>query len=115
MADERIFGRLMAGMVLSVAALGLAGCVSQGDGGGDAGSAAQPVRATYRCDSGASLTVENFGASVRLTDPDGEQIQLPAAPASQRSRYGQTPYALVLEGEEALYMKNGKTPLTCRR
>ncbi|RUM98428.1 hypothetical protein EET67_07275 [Pseudaminobacter arsenicus] len=115
MADKRDFGRLPGNSALLLAVVLLASCVSQGDGGEVATAAVQPAQATYRCESGVSLTIENFGASVRLTDPEGEQVELPAAPASQRSRYGQTPYALVLEGEEALYMKNGKTPLTCRR
>lgn len=115
MVDGLIFDRARLVLALLAAALGLAGCVSQGDGGGVATSAAQPAHATYRCDSGEKLVVENSGASVRLTDPEGEQVDLPAAPSSQRSRYGRTPYALVLDGAEALYMKNGRTPLTCRR
>lgn len=114
MADKSIVGRLPGSLALVSVVVTLASCVSHGAGSGDT-SAVQPAQATYRCESGVSLTIENLGASVRLTDPDGEQVELPAAPASQRSRYGQTPYALVLEGEEALYMKNGKTPLACRR
>jgi hypothetical protein len=115
MADKRIFDGVWAAAALLVAAAGLAGCVSQADGDAVTASVAQPAHATYRCDSGQNLVVENSGGSVRLTDPDGEQVDLPAAPASQRSRYGRTPYALVLDGVEALYMKNGRTPLTCRR
>jgi hypothetical protein len=115
MADKRIFDGVWAAAALLVAAAGLAGCVSQADGSAGAASVAQPAHATYRCDSGQSLVVENSGASVRLTDPDGEQVDLPAAPATQRSRYGRMPYALVLDGVEALYMKNGRTPLACRR
>lgn len=115
MAGKWIFGDKPVVVMALAAASMLAGCVSQG--GGAAGSAAvtQPARATYRCDTGESLVVENSGPAVRLTDPDGEQVDLPAAPPSQRSRYGRTPYALVLDGVEALYMKNGKTPLSCRR
>lgn len=114
MADKRIFDGKWIAAALLAAASGLAGCVSQTDGNGVA-SVVQPAHATYRCDSGESLVVENSGGSVRLTDPDGEEVDLPAAPASQRSRYGRTPYALVLDGVEALYMKNGRTPLSCRR
>jgi hypothetical protein len=115
MADKRIFDGKWVVAALLAAAWGLTGCVSQADGGAVTASVAQPAHATYRCDSGQSLVVENSGASVRLTDPDGEQVDLPAAPATQRSRYGRMPYALVLDGVEALYMKNGRTPLTCRR
>lgn len=115
MADERIFDGTWVVAALLVAASGLAGCVSKADGDAVTASVAQPAHATYRCDSGQNLVVENSDGSVRLTDPDGEQVDLPAAPASQRSRYGRTPYALVLDGVEALYMKNGRTPLTCRR
>ncbi|MDI6028205.1 hypothetical protein QBK99_18610 [Corticibacterium sp. UT-5YL-CI-8] len=75
----------------------------------------QPKHAAYRCDGGATLMIDNRVTTVSLVDPDGETLELPAAPASQRSRYGQTPYALVLDGNEALYMKSGKEPVICRR
>ena len=75
----------------------------------------QPRRATYRCDGNLTLTVENMRSSVLLVDPQGESVTLPASPAAQRTRYGQTGYALVLEGRDALYMKGGKPPLNCSR
>ncbi len=76
---------------------------------------AQPRQATYDCSEGGSLTIENFRTSVHLTEPDGTSVDLPASPPTQQSRYGEAPYALVLEGKEALLMKNGKEPLTCSR
>jgi hypothetical protein len=78
-------------------------------------SESQPRQATYRCDGNATLTVENMRSSVLLVDPQGDSVTLPASPASQQTRYGQPGYALVLEGRDALYMKGGKPPLTCRR
>lgn len=109
----------------------LSACVEQGDAGAASGTLTanpatsvslvsapaevQPRQATYRCGDGGVLTVENARSSVTLTDPQGEVVTLPAAPASQQSRYGQSGYALVLEGRDALYMKGGKEPLNCRR
>ena len=121
------------GVVLRVACAsliltGLAGCVAEGDSGatgalaapsqGDALSSlidVQPRQATYRCGDKGVLTVQNMRSSVTLVDPEGHNVTLPAAPASQQTRYGQTGYALVLEGNEALYMKGGKEPVTCSR
>jgi hypothetical protein len=42
-------------------------------------------------------------------------VELAASPPGQQSRYGVNGYALVLEDREALWMKAGKTPLTCVR
>jgi membrane-bound inhibitor of C-type lysozyme len=103
--------------------LGLAaavGCMSEKAPAGEAAStsaeaAAQPRHATYRCGDEGTLEVDNMRTSVRLTDLDGETVELPAAPSDQTSRYGQTPYALLLEGNEALYMKAGREPVTCLR
>src|SRR5262245_50734869 len=75
----------------------------------------QPSTATYSCADGGMITIENFGASVRIMGAGDDVIELPASPDSQRSRYGEQPYALVLEGNDALFMKNGEEPLTCTR
>lgn len=71
--------------------------------------------AVYRCGGGQSLTIDNRRTSVTLLDPDGETMLLPAAPSGQTSRYGQKPYAIVLDGNEALYVKPRKPPFTCKR
>jgi hypothetical protein len=78
-------------------------------------SSTQPGVATYSCADGGMITIENLGSSVRILNGAEEPIELPASPASQRSRYGEQPYALVLEGREALFMKSGDEPLTCTR
>lgn len=78
-------------------------------------SSTQPAIATYSCADGGMITVENLGSSVRILNGADEPIELPASPASQRSRYGEQPYALVLDGREALFMKSGDEPLTCTR
>ena len=75
----------------------------------------QPRTATYSCADGGMITIENLGASVRILGAGDDVIELPASPASQSSRYGEQPYALVLEGNDALFMKSGEEPLTCTR
>lgn len=75
----------------------------------------QPATATYACADGGMMTIENFGSSVRITGASNEPIELPASPAAQRTRYGEQPYAVVIEGRDALFMKSGDEPLTCTR
>ena len=76
---------------------------------------AQPRLATYSCADGAAITVENRGSSVRVTSVSGEGIDLPASPADQQNRYVSGADAIVLEGDEALYMHGNSPPLTCAR
>ena len=59
--------------------------------------------------------VDNRRSVVLIRDPDGETLELPASPAGQLTRYGKKPYALVLEGSEALFVKPRKPPFTCKR
>lgn len=76
---------------------------------------AQPALATYRCGEAGDLRIENGGSSVRVVFGEDSPVELAAAPPGQRSRYGAEGYALVLDEREALWMKAGKVPLTCRR
>ena len=78
-------------------------------------STLQPRMATYNCADGGMITIENVGSSVRITGADEEPIDLPASPAAQTTRYGEQPYAIVLEGHDALFMKSGQEPLSCTR
>jgi membrane-bound inhibitor of C-type lysozyme len=115
-----IVNRLLRALVLCVPAFFATSCSETGKATTAASdvedsSTTQPRQATYNCGESGSLTVENFRTSVRLTEPDGTSVDLPASPPTQQSRYGEAPYALVLEGNEALLMKNGKEPLTCSR
>lgn len=82
-----------------------------------AANAAQPRlgSAIYRCGGGKTMTIDNRRSMVNIIDPDGEVMALPAAPANQTSRYGKQPVALVLDGNEALYVKPRKSPFTCKR
>ncbi|WP_202311835.1 hypothetical protein [Mesorhizobium sp. L-8-10] len=80
-----------------------------------AGEVSQPRVATYECGSDGVITVENRGDSVHVVGTDGEAIDLPAAPAAQRSRYGAGADAIVIEGREALFMHGRHPPLTCTR
>jgi hypothetical protein len=80
-----------------------------------AAEAAQPRVATYDCGGDGVITVENLGASVHIIGTDGETLDLPAAPVTQRSRYGAGADAIVIEGREALFMHGRHPPLTCTR
>ncbi|MBZ0164861.1 MAG: MliC family protein [Notoacmeibacter sp.] len=92
----------------------LSGCVSGGyESAGRPG--AMPRIATYNCDGAGPLRVENLGRSVKLLTPRGLEVTLPASPPDSTTRYGNPPYALVLDGREALWFVTGKEPLACRR
>jgi len=123
--------RLLSGatcLLLAPAAV-LAGCTAAPTPSASRPSTpAQPRMAAYRCGEGGEIRIENFGDMVRVhgptdaaaaNDADGPAeaapVELAAAPPGQRSRYGADGYALVLEGNEALWMKAGKAPLTCLR
>lgn len=103
----------------------VAGCESQGNPPSLAVAAAppgltdmsapQPRSATYNCEDGASMTIENLGSSVRVMGADGSSEELPASPANQNSRYGEAHDAVVLDGKDALVMKGNATPLACTR
>ncbi len=76
---------------------------------------AQPRVATYDCGDKGAIQVENMRTAVRLVEASGDSYDLPASPPTQTSRYGEGGLALVIEGREALWMKAGKEPMTCRR
>src|SRR5689334_4332065 len=67
-------------------------------------STVQPATATYSCADGGMMTIQNLGSSVRIQGLGDDVLELPASPAAQRSRYGEQPYALVLDGRDALFM-----------
>ncbi|PBC06926.1 hypothetical protein [Mesorhizobium sp. WSM3859] len=73
--------------------------------------------ATYRCGNGGVITIQNLGSSLRVVRPDGSTEEFAASPANQSSRYQEaaTHDAIVIDGREALVMKRGSTPQTCRR
>ena len=78
-------------------------------------SVSQPGTATYRCTDGGTMTIQNLGTSLHVLGQDGVSEDLPSAPSDQRSRYGVDHDAIVIDGREALVMKGGATPLTCKR
>lgn len=79
-------------------------------------SAPQPRTATYSCAGGGSMTIENRGASIYVQGSDGAiDEELPASPANQNSRFGIEHDAVVIDGRDALIMKGGHTPVTCKR
>ncbi|TPI34165.1 hypothetical protein FJ414_19860 [Mesorhizobium sp. B3-1-6] len=73
--------------------------------------------ATYRCGNGGMITIQNLGSALRVMRPDGSAEEFAASPANQSSRYQEaaTHDAIVIDGREALVMKRGSTPQTCRR
>ncbi|MDN2565707.1 hypothetical protein N1F89_05690 [Aquibium sp. A9E412] len=98
-----------------LAALLAAGCTATGNDAAPQTADPQPREATYRCEEEGDLAIVNRRAAVDVVSPRGVEVTLPAAPAGQHSRYGAPPYALVLEGRDALWMATGKTPISCRR
>ncbi|WP_027053209.1 hypothetical protein [Mesorhizobium erdmanii] len=73
--------------------------------------------ATYGCGNGSAITIQNLGSSLRVIEPDGATEEFVASPANQSSRYQEaaTHNAIVIDGREALVMKRGSTPRTCKR
>ena len=118
MTTNRPAGRraLRTGPVLGCALL-LAACVADGQGFQDAieTTTVQPRHATYDCGEDGKIRVENMRTVVRLVESEGESYELPASPPTQTSRYGEGGLALVVEDREALWMKAGSEPMTCRR
>jgi hypothetical protein len=112
-------GALRAGPALGLAML-LSACVAdspQGEARQDMTETAvvQPRHATYNCGENGAITVENMRTAVRLVEPEGDSYELPASPPTQTSRYGEGGLALVVEDREALWMKAGQEPMSCRR
>ncbi|MER9300967.1 hypothetical protein NKI38_31610 [Mesorhizobium sp. M0621] len=72
--------------------------------------------ATYRCGNNGMIAIQNLGTSLRVVGSDGATEEFAASPANQSSRYqAATHDAIVIDGREALLMKKGSTPQTCKR
>ncbi|MBZ9892645.1 hypothetical protein EN962_03260 [Mesorhizobium sp. M7A.F.Ca.CA.001.09.2.1] len=72
--------------------------------------------ATYRCGNNGMISIQNLGTSLRVVGSDGATEEFAASPANQSSRYqAATHDAIVIDGREALVMKKGSTPQTCKR
>ena len=71
--------------------------------------------ATYRCGNNGMITIQNLGTSLHMVGSDATE-EFAASPANQSSRYqAATHDAIVIDGREALVMKKGSTPQTCKR
>jgi membrane-bound inhibitor of C-type lysozyme len=70
---------------------------------------------TYRCDNGETLEVENSVTRVAVAGADGSLMELPASPADSQTRYVKDQYALVFDGDEALFFRPKAAPATCKR
>ena len=97
------------------AALVLSACVPPDPPRASTAEAPAPRYATYRCDGDSEITIEDFRTSVHVVDAGSVDVELPAAPPDQTTRYGQPGYALILEKGTALWMVTGKRPVNCRR
>lgn len=113
MTRIRLFWLLAAfGPVLAVAS-----CVSEG---GKSVSAKTTMTKSggllsYACTDGGRIDVQRVANGVHLAGVDAVEVDLPAAPTGQDSRYSQEPYTLVLDGQEALFVKTGDEPRACTR
>jgi hypothetical protein len=111
-----IFLVLRQALRAAVVPLFLAACVPPAPPAGAIAAAAPvPRYSTYRCDGDGEITLENFRTSVHVVDVRGIDVELPAAPPDQTTRYGQPGYALILEKGTALWMVTGKRPVNCKR
>ncbi|MEO3387181.1 hypothetical protein [Mesorhizobium sp. CAU 1741] len=108
-------GALRVGLISVLAVL--AACVGdQQSGGRDAEVAAYPIgSATFDCGDDGLIMLDGNRDAVTLIETDGSSYNLPASPPSQTHRFGDDGMALVVEDGEALWMKAGKQPMTCRR
>ncbi len=61
------------------------------------------------------MTITPKGSGISVISPRGLELDLPASPPGQSVRFGESLYAVVIEGSEALWMVSGKVPITCRR
>jgi hypothetical protein len=100
-------------LALSIAA----GCVADGPTGSvEPQVSAEPVLLRYDCGDGDALLIEAVNGVIELSESGEEEaVTLEASPPGQHSRFDAGGHALVLNGDEALWMKAGQTPLTCRR
>lgn len=78
-------------------------------------AAAPSIAGVYDCGEDGRIQVELMGDRVRVAEPDGSVVELPAAPPGQRNRFGEGVSAIVIEGREALYMRGRREPWTCVR
>ncbi|MCR4268141.1 hypothetical protein [Nitratireductor sp. ZSWI3] len=93
-----------------VAGVLAAGCTTAPEDDAD-GAYTGPL--TYRCEEDMQMTVQRKGSLVSVHSPRGIDLDLPAAPPGQSARFGESLYAVVLEGKDALWMVNGKPPISC--
>lgn len=101
---------------LVAAASVTAGCTSTPPSSvGSGGGSALPRVSTWTCTDNNSITIRNEGGSVLVTDTRGVDTDLPADPPGQRTRYGKTGFALVMDGRTASWFVSGKRPADCRR
>ena len=105
--------------VLASLSIALLGCVADAQQGNSQSrqdiAQGQPRQMVYRCDDETAITVHASQGAVRLIETDGDSYELLASPPTQTSRYGSDGLAMVVEGGEALWMKAGHPPLTCKR
>lgn len=102
-----------------LAVLGMTSIVAVGCVANDAPTrpVAQPtsINLGFDCGDGERLTLVGDGVTLLATDSEDVSVRLQAAPPGQTSRYGADGHALVINNGEALWMKAGAAPMSCRR
>jgi len=78
-------------------------------------NASSAGRFAWTCDNGDIVKVDNTVTSITVGMPDGSVMQMPATPADSRTRYVVQQYALVFDGDEALFFRPKAAPLTCKK
>jgi hypothetical protein len=107
-----------AGLVASLSVVSLAaGCVADGPTAAAAPKASvTSVQRLYDCGDGQAIAIRGSNDALELSEAGREEeVRLHASPPGQNSRYDAGGHALVLNGDQALWMKAGEAPMSCRR
>ena len=74
-----------------------------------------PLKSSYICDNGESISIDNKGQSIIVTRAVGSTMELPVVQGGGNSRFSEGQVAVVFDGNSALFMDTGKPPMECRR
>ncbi|NMG38100.1 hypothetical protein GRZ55_02460 [Chelativorans sp. ZYF759] len=110
--STRLSARLI--LALPLVATLASGCVANGIPS-ETPSQPRAIDLSFDCGGGERLRLTGDGASLVATDSSATTVRLSASPPGQSSRYGADGHALVINEREALWMRAGATPMTCRR
>ena len=99
-----------------VAATALAGCSVSGLGASGASSGLpHPRSASYRCTNGLTINASTTPQGIHVTTSRGETLDLPPEPPTQRNRYSEGLYTVILNTGTAFWYKTGDMPADCKK